>query len=707
MDHPFKSVGSSSFIVKDPVKGSVPSCIFELLKLHQLALLGNGLTGSISQNIHLSTNLTVLFLSNNYFSGPIPLPIQKVTNFDLSYNSFDGHYNGCDTCEQGQTVDVRYNYLSGSIPFNVQALQEVRMLSGNIFACNEDRSDLPRTDSARSYYQCGSDDFNKPMYTWSVVFLLTLMSMAAVYRCRNSVKYVNIKDVFVYGRLWVIGVRNTKLPFLCEVRYVGNYITLVGLSCASILVVIGAPVYGLLTVYCGTYTSQYAWTLSLVLLTGVVPFAMGILLLFLALLVFTVIYARKSSTSPAGDEILNSHTEAPRFTFQVVFVCAAYFLVNLVIPVAANVYYLAIVVRAPATLQVTMSVYKFMWNSIVTPYLSRWLVYKLSKHRADFFTLELFVALLSNVIAPLFSLLVVSPQCFYGIFGSPHNAFEYFYTSGNALYFVRYHFPFRYQYQCTFTYMEYYASAFVYLSIFSAFGIPMYEMTLLFLYTRATPGTYWYFLLRRYLPRILRPLETDPEKIPPRDIFRPYFDATKFFISQLTCLALILSLGVVSPPLAACLAVTMLATSAYTVLKVGRFLTNATEANQPKYIELIDEESRGVVTLQALSRAFWLLLSFSCAFMAPFLFDVLGSTEGFQSSYWVLLVVPLCPLVAYIVVRIWRYVRSKYEPKAFDVNDVNIGVYSDNGTGKAGENDNALEMSSVVMSPLVDETCKL
>lgn len=702
----FQPLSGDSFVLKYRVYGQVPSCLFELPKLQRLALLGNALTGAIPSNITLSANLTTLLLSNNIFGGTIPANIQKLnlTTLDLSNNLFDGQFSGRDLYTASQAVDIRYNYLSGNIPTGVQTLRSVNILSGNLFACDEDRSDLPKADSAQPYYQCGSDDFNKPLYAWVGVVVMTLLGMFSLHFCREQIQCVDFRIFAAYARLWVISVRDTKLLEISKVRQAGKHITSVGIVCAACIICIGVPVYGILTKYYGTYTSQYAWTVSLVLLSGIPPFALGLLLLLLCHLIFTVAYTQLSRKYITSLHFACSVT-APT-TVQVVIVCTVYVLANLIFPALANVYYLAIVVQSPAIFQVIMSVYKFVWNSIISPYLSRWLVQKLSKHRADFFTLELFVALMSNVIIPAACVGMVTPQCLYGIFGFD-GGLEVSYEFQGILYSVDYAFPYRYQYLCSFTYMKYYASAFIYLSIFSAFGIPVYEMTLLFLYTRAAPGTYWCFLLRRYLPRILRPLETDPEKIPSRDIFRPYFDATKFFISQLTCLALILSLGVVSPPLAACLAVTMLVTSAYTVLKVGRFLTNATEANQPKYIELIDEESRGVVTLQALSRAFWLLLSFSCVFVALFLFDILVSTEKLYGAFWVLIVVPFYPLAAYIMVRIWRYVRSKYDPKAFDVNDVNSSVYAENGTGKAGENDNAVEMSTVVMSPLVDETCKL
>lgn len=128
--------------------------------------------------------------------------------------------------------------------------------------------------------------------------------------------------------------------------------------------------------------------------------------------------------------------------------------------------------------------------------------------------------------------------------------------------------------------MNFYAAAFIYVSVFTSFGLPLIELILIYLHRRAVPNTRWFWLMDKLLPRILRPIQLDSSLIPARSIIRPYFDATQFLVSQLTFLSFILTLGVVSPPLDVALAATMVAVAGVTMLKVGRFLTNAVDAKQ-------------------------------------------------------------------------------------------------------------------------------
>jgi len=173
--------------------------------------------------------------------------------------------------------------------------------------------------------------------------------------------------------------------------------------------------------------------------------------------------------------------------------------------------------------------------------------------------------------------------------------------------------------------MKYYSAAFIYLAIFTAFGIPAYELSLLFLYKRATRGTYWFRVVSYMLPRILKPVPEDSVRA--SDVSNPVFDGKKFLVAQLTCLALILSLGVVTPLLAGCLALCMVGTCVYTVLKVGRYLHHIQDTPYAKhYMDAIEAESCGVVNNVMLRKAFWLLFFLSCWFMSPFLFDTLGAS---------------------------------------------------------------------------------
>jgi hypothetical protein len=89
----------------------------------------------------------------------------------------------------------------------------------------------------------------------------------------------------------------------------------------------------------------------------------------------------------------------------------------------------------------------------------------------------------------------------------------------------------------------------------------------------------------------------------------------------------------------------MVATSVYATLKVGRVLVNAREVGNGKYAELIEQECAGVTTAVTLSRALWLVLWFCALFYPLFLFDTLGDAVGFNGAYWILIVVPLLPLL--------------------------------------------------------------
>lgn len=482
-------------------------------------------------------------------------------------------------------------------------------------------------------------------------------------------------------------MRKLKLPSIGVVREAGKRLLFVGGCCAAWLAVVGAPVYAALTHYFGTYESQYAWTVSIVLLKGVLPFICGVVLWSVALLIYTVTYGRKRSHDDASENTMKSKT-----VVETMWVCCVYVAINVVATSLANVYFVYVVLYQSSTFQVALSLYKVIWNSACLPYLSRWMVYRLSAQRADFYTLELGVALLCNVMIPIVVVMFVSPSCFYG--AVVPNAFLIVESRiADELCSVEYSIPFHYKYQCSFTYLEYYASAYIYLCIFSSFGLPMYELVGLYFYNRAVPGTKWFYILNRIVPRILKPLQTDPTQIPARNIFRPYFDATKFLIGQMTCLALILSIGVVSPPVAVSLATTMLATSVYTVLKVGRFVHNATEIGQIKYLELIEEESRNVVNRKMLSRSFWLMIGFTCVFITPFLYDVLGSEIGFEKSFYVLIVFPLVSLLLYALVYVSGCVGTS-------------SVWSETANDHTPTKEGDVELQPVVISPLsaIDKT---
>lgn len=263
--------------------------------------------------------------------------------------------------------------------------------------------------------------------------------------------------------------------------------------------------------------------------------------------------------------------------------------------------------------------------------------------------MELFVSLMNNIGLPYFAVLSISSECFFDLYRGALEAEKSWSDVEPAL-----NEPYYYSYQCAYAYFNYYVVAYVYVCLFSTFGTPLIEQTLLQIHARTAQNLLLHKIIGAILPRILKPVEADPALVPERNVFKPYFDSTQFLVSQFTLLALLLTFGVVFPPLALCLAVTMLATTLYAMLKIGRFLSSAARVQQWQYLALIEAESRDIIEGNILHRAFWMLLVCCFLFMTLFLFDTLGDKVGFQRAYWVLIVVPLLPAVVYTGYALWR-----------------------------------------------------
>jgi hypothetical protein len=167
-------------------------------------------------------------------------------------------------------------------------------------------------------------------------------------------------------------------------------------------------------------------------------------------------------------------------------------------------------------------------------------------------------------------------------------------------------------------------------------------------------------VLGKIVPRILKPLQgsenTAYYDALQRNMYHPYFDANSHIISLLTYLGILLTFGVVFPPLALAMSVTIMSVYWQSRLAVGRFLYQARRLNALKYVNIIELECRGAVTLPKIRRSVLLIVRFSCTFFALFLYDSLASED--KNAYWVLIFVPLVPLFIYAIIRLQRYYKG-------------------------------------------------
>jgi hypothetical protein len=654
----------SSYILNNPVHGTVPSCIFSMPHLYAIYLYQNYLSGELPADLQLGLQTSEVVLNYNRLTGSVPLGLLPAPNrtiyLELIGNRFvgavpqlrHGYYQDDDSA-----VFIGYNRISGPVyandwPFGVN----FDVLTGNILGCNNgDRSRLPQNDPAFHSYACGSDNFNKPILAWASMTAFLMWLIWCVWYCRDRLDdYLSIDQLFERMALWraVVTGKHVKLnlPSLVRVREVAFVLNNVAVVVAMWAVCVLGPVYAGLTVSYGTYEHQYAWTLSAVLLSGEVPFGVisAALLLSIGMSTGALFWGHGHLTVHAQESEPNGRASNPR----IIAASILYLIINFSVVGAVSFSFVATSIYTSAVYQLGISAFKVGWNLCIAPYLSRWLAYELSAARADWFTLELFVSIVNNIGIPLLAVVIVSPQCLYNLFGV-----ELTYAMGMGHIFgeIDYDQPFYYNYQCSYIYMDFYAAAFVYASLMASFGMPLLEQLLLQLHGRCTRGTVLFRCVDAVLPRILKPVETDPERIPDRSVLRPFFDTTQFLVAQLTSVALILTMGVVFPPLAVPVAATMVLSALYQGLKVGRLLTNASQEKQHKYLEIIEQECANVATPTTMRRAFWMLLWFGCWFYTLFLFDTLGDAVGFYAAYWVLIVVPLLPLVAVVVYLVYEY----------------------------------------------------
>jgi hypothetical protein len=391
--------------------------------------------------------------------------------------------------------------------------------------------------------------------------------------------------------------------------------------------------------------------------------------------------------------------------FQRVGVYAVYTAVNLALVVGVNVAFVYIALYQSNSLlilaQIALSLFKLFWNSVCTPFIIRLIADYISQTTSGtgFVSIQVMVALFNNIAIPCLVVAVVSPSCFYNVFDaapSVDSRFIYYSCSGflstgcdrysPEIITTTYNPPFRYDFQCSSGILTYYAPAFVYLSIAATFLLPLLKVLVQQQHKRAVEGTRWFLLLDTVLPRILKPLPSRyldagrevsainmsqdtvvaPQEVA-RNILRPYFDANMFIITLMTYLGILLTFGVVFPPLAVAMCVTMLSVAWQGRIAVGRFLSNAREVNALKFVDIIEQECKGAVTIPKIRRCVFMIVCFACCFYALFLFDTLGDAVGFGRSYWVLIALPLLPVGLYIAHQVRARWLRRGLPQARDL----------------------------------------
>jgi Leucine-rich repeat (LRR) protein len=679
-----------SYRVAGNAHGTVPACLFQMKRLSTLHMSGNGLTGTLPGNsTAISETLVDVILSHNQLTGTLPTHFQRHPwiTLDVSYNRLTGELDKnfyvaseiATTSDNQTSNSTEENYaflnnrLSGKVPASLLPLVNVSTLGSNIFSCASDKHDLPRGDPDFSTYECASLSFDYPYYAFiGALTLGAVVLVALMYLPSNRLSGLEAAALSVRTTLadWSLD-KETDLVNLHHVLANGDLLCKIATRCTALILVVLVPWYAVASFRYGTYTHMYAWVLSAAFLSGLTPTLVEFFL-YAALMIFVAVTAtqllvrqdqqlsRFSSNSSArvGSAASIAFEEAQVPYGYRVFAYATFLSINGLAVVGANLAFVGIVLTQGSGVrflaQVALSAFKLFWNTTCLPSLIRKTARYISQSRSGsgFVTVQVLIALFNNIVVPRMVVAVLSPSCFYSALDPPApvgSTFVYDTTvlteiTAKAAAYVAYSPPFNYDYQCSSSLITYYAAAFVYLAIAATFTSPAVKVALIFLYQDSTPGTRWRSLLQYLMPTLLLPHENGAD---PAD--RTYISAKTYIVSLTTYLGILLTFGVVFPPLAVAMCVTMLSVAWQTKLEVGRFLFSARAAGAAVLLSAIENNCRGAISVARLRNNLYIIVSGSSVFYALFLFDTLGDAVGLKGALWTLIVPPLIPVCLYVM----------------------------------------------------------
>lgn len=151
--------------VTEFLPGGIPRCIWTMQNLSMLHLSSNGLTGTIPYQSSYG-NLTDLDLSFNLLSGEVPATLlgwSKLNNLNLKNNRFCGDITGASSLhyayhngESGTILTLSQNRFSGIIPLEIESALSIDIVEGNMFSCTFQHLP-PYNDPNGPTYVCGSN----------------------------------------------------------------------------------------------------------------------------------------------------------------------------------------------------------------------------------------------------------------------------------------------------------------------------------------------------------------------------------------------------------------------------------------------------------------------------------------------------------------------------------------------------------------------
>lgn len=243
--------------------------------------------------------------------------------------------------------------------------------------------------------------------------------------------------------------------------------------------------------------------------------------------------------------------------------------------------------------------------------------------------------------------------------------------------------PFIYSYNCTSTIVVNYAPVFILMYTFEGFlsiGAKVFLKYFVELlkekvnqkkqkstdieavnHSSAKPLDYewWLALTTRILPSYWQ----DMTPLPPftGDYQSFFFDKNRMSVRLSAHIVVLLSLGVLFPPLALIVFMTICSITMFEELIIGRLLSESKRLGYTWYRRQLERDCHGIGAV--LKHTLWTIVPISSLLFAYVVFDTWGDKKGASSALLPTLLLTICPISAFICLQIFKRRKEQSPPE--------------------------------------------
>jgi Leucine-rich repeat (LRR) protein len=392
------------FVLSRYMTGTIPGCLWNSSSIRILHLLGNGLSGSLS-DLTTATNISILALGSNQLTGAIPQSFQShaFEQLDLSINRLSGTLESYLLISQNATVyDLSVNRISGIIPSSLYGTFRtgvIDVLDGNLFECQQ--LNIPKSDVYHASYQCGSFDLE---YTWIAWFTGT------------SIVGVSL------GLLSLFGIDLTNQLFrACTTRsfwfVIAGPVYFLGISVGAMVIYVVTKLVDS-AVATATHAVQYWWVSTVVFVHDwLISIMVWILLTASCVVSVVTMLGMASGINPVNPRDVQVTKQRLYLTAFVLY--GAAHLLNISVVTAANAVYILVATGNITGLtllvvQAVLGLFKLIWSTVIVP----WLLLQMPVVSSSLMPHWIFMVLFIFVGSPFMSNFCESSACFYYVITS-------------------------------------------------------------------------------------------------------------------------------------------------------------------------------------------------------------------------------------------------------------------------------------------------